>query len=825
LTLDVQKVRGSGHGISIYFHRLSPKTFCWLGLGVFENKGYELYFQTNGNGSRGGETHRDNWVWRGIDEGRWYAAKIEVRKGNIKCYLDNKLILSESNHAFSRGRVGLGTGKVRARFRRIKLTAPDGRVLFEGLPDPRPPAPDARAPVDDPSGRRAWDPLVRVTANKQALGVHLNDALLVDPLTVHEDGDKLLADGLAGRADVICTHPLAADKPATIDFGRVTCTQSGTLDIFAIGYKNPNSNGGLVIIKKDGVVVQKKVIRDAGRWERLEVPFDKNKVELEHHALGWDQEFLFFDYSFSARSGADGSLADAGDGPRDEPPGAGAQGWVPLFNGKDLAGWKVAGAPADRWSIADGAIAASKAKTWTRLDTVRTDFANFRLRFETRLTEGPDCAVDVRLSESKEAGGFYSASVAGSAPNDVWTGEIQHWPLARKGPVTKATPMPVAPGEWFPVEIVADGDTITSIVKGRRVARYLDPKRSLPSGAIALFARANAAFSIRKIEIKELPASSGGGSPAAAKPRVPSGPQAGLASVTFRQGDDDYVGVSGLNYFGSAKPEEPKNPCLWADWPDAGQQGCVATLRFDDLFAPRAGRIPPGSRITAAKLRLVTRHDASGHGARLHRLKKPIDFNDVVKTLLADAPGDRSAILAASAAEVGGPALQPIVEPGPIELDVTADVAAWAAGAANHGWAFLPWPNGTDGWGFLKPDCEEVTDRPSLTITYLPPATAPPPGDAGGSAARAGEGLVVGRWTGNPMTNRFFIIKEDHTITGQDGKVTGTWSLLGTRLSLRWPNKDAPGGAWIDECEVTPDGTFAQGKNQVGRVTKWYRVK
>ena len=204
-------------------------------------------------------------------------------------------------------------------------------------------------------------------------------------------------------------------------------------------------------------------------------------------------------------------------------------------------------------------------------------------------------------------------------------------------------------------------------------------------------------------------------------------------TVTLRQGVDGYDGVFGLNYFGSAMPDPLGNPCLWADWPDAGQQGNVAILRFDDLLVQRAGRVPPGSTITTAKLRVVTGREGRGHGARVHRLKKPIAFKDVVNTLLKDTEGDRFEIIAASNASVGGPALQPVVEPGPIELDVTADVQAWAAGMANHGWAFLPWPNGTDGWGFLKPDCPDLADRPSLTVTYIPPVIGNSGAGAGGS--------------------------------------------------------------------------------------------
>ncbi len=226
-------------------------------------------------------------------------------------------------------------------------------------------------------------------------------------------------------------------------------------------------------------------------------------------------------------------------------------------------------------------------------------------------------------------------------------------------------------------------------------------------------------------------------SPAVLRPQAAPAP----VTVTFRQGVDGYAGVFGVEYDGV--PRSSNSSYLWADWPDPGspepvQQGAVAILRFDDLFVHRAGRVPPGSTIITAKLRVTTGpREARGHGATVHRLRRPIDFHDVVNALLKDAQTNRFEVIAPPTSRVGSPTLQPVVEAGPIELDVTADVQSWAAGMGNHGWAFLPWPNGTDGWGFLKPDCPEVADRPSLTVTYIPPVIGHSAGGAGGSSTIA----------------------------------------------------------------------------------------
>jgi hypothetical protein len=43
-----------------------------------------------------------------------------------------------------------------------------------------------------------------------------------------------------------------------------------------------------------------------------------------------------------------------------------------------------------------------------------------------------------------------------------------------------------------------------------------------------------------------------------------------------------------------------------------------------------------------------------------------------------------------------------------------------------------------------------------------------------------------------------------------------TWTLQGSTLILRWPNNNAPGGAWVDTCTVSEDGRSYQGTNQIG---------
>ena len=44
-----------------------------------------------------------------------------------------------------------------------------------------------------------------------------------------------------------------------------------------------------------------------------------------------------------------------------------------------------------------------------------------------------------------------------------------------------------------------------------------------------------------------------------------------------------------------------------------------------------------------------------------------------------------------------------------------------------------------------------------------------------------------------------------------------TWTMKDDVLTLRWPDRRAPGGAWVDTCKIAPDGKSWHGRNQLGK--------
>ena len=60
------------------------------------------------------------------------------------------------------------------------------------------------------------------------------------------------------------------------------------------------------------------------------------------------------------------------------------------------------------------------------------------------------------------------------------------------------------------------------------------------------------------------------------------------------------------------------------------------------------------------------------------------------------------------------------------------------------------------------------------------------------------------------------------SINSPDGP--DTWRLNGTTLVIRWQNPEAPGGAWVDTCDVSPHAGSYSGTNQLGTRISGTRV-
>jgi hypothetical protein len=145
-----------------------------------------------------------------------------------------------------------------------------------------------------------------------------------------------------------------------------------------------------------------------------------------------------------------------------------AQGFVPLFNGKDLRGWKPYDSKAENWTAEDGLlICAGKGGGW--LGTER-DYDNFVLRLEYRLKPGGNSGVYLRAPEKGWISrvGMEIQILDDNDPRYAhldfyqYTGSIYHVVAP-----TKRAGKPA--GQWNALEIHADGRQIVVVLNGKRI--------------------------------------------------------------------------------------------------------------------------------------------------------------------------------------------------------------------------------------------------------------------------------------------------------------------------------------------------------------------
>lgn len=65
----------------------------------------------------------------------WHTVKVTLRGPHIRVELDGQEIFNTTDDYCQKGSVSLSCTGSPGRFRNIKVTAPDGTILWEGLPD------------------------------------------------------------------------------------------------------------------------------------------------------------------------------------------------------------------------------------------------------------------------------------------------------------------------------------------------------------------------------------------------------------------------------------------------------------------------------------------------------------------------------------------------------------------------------------------------------------------------------------------------------------------------------------------------------------------
>ena len=149
-----------------------------------------------------------------------------------------------------------------------------------------------------------------------------------------------------------------------------------------------------------------------------------------------------------------------------------AEGFTPLFDGKDLAGWRgyKMTAPPAGWMVADGEIT----RTTGGGDLItETEFANFELRLDWKISPGGNSGIFYRGTEEYEAI-YWSAPEMQVLDDAVHADGKNRLTAAGSAYALYAAPAGVVKpaGEWNSIRLVVNGNKVEHWLNGQKVVEY-----------------------------------------------------------------------------------------------------------------------------------------------------------------------------------------------------------------------------------------------------------------------------------------------------------------------------------------------------------------
>jgi hypothetical protein len=196
-------------------------------------------------------------------------------------------------------------------------------------------------------------------------------------------------------------------------------------------------------------------------------------------------------------------------------------GWVQLFNGKDLTGWKTHPDAPGKWAVVNGAIVGSGAQV-SHLFSERGDYGNFHYRIEAKISDKGNSGQYFRAVMAPGYPPGYEAQINSTHTDIIRTGslypndrlKLSKAQLAKMRETTIVKEQLHKPDEWFTQEVIADGNRIKIFVNGKQTVDFVDESNSFTKGHFAIQQHAamkeggktiESQVTVRKIEVKELP--------------------------------------------------------------------------------------------------------------------------------------------------------------------------------------------------------------------------------------------------------------------------------------------------------------------------------
>jgi hypothetical protein len=212
--------------------------------------------------------------------------------------------------------------------------------------------------------------------------------------------------------------------------------------------------------------------------------------------------------------------------------------WTPLFNGKDLTGWKMYDKPnpgdieeiikkesdgkvvayygklkrgkdkgkeVPLWRVEDGILIGSGPHS--HLFTERGDYENFRFRVEAMINDHGNSGQYFRTAFGPDFPKGYEAQINSTHADKIRGGSLYPAFGAPKEDYDKIIIKDrlYQPDEWFTQEVTAVGNHIVIKVNGKPTVDYVDAKNTFKKGHFALQGHdPGTVVKYRKIEVIEL---------------------------------------------------------------------------------------------------------------------------------------------------------------------------------------------------------------------------------------------------------------------------------------------------------------------------------
>ena len=157
-----------------------------------------------------------------------------------------------------------------------------------------------------------------------------------------------------------------------------------------------------------------------------------------------------------------------------------ADGFISLFNGKDLTGWttfpntKAIGG----WRVAGGNLTCVGLSS--HLYSERNDFKNFHFRVEVKINDGGDSGQLFRCKFGKHPQPIGYEAQIGAVIHESVTGSLIYSPSGHQLASVKELLVPA--DTWFTQEVIARGNHIQILVNGKKVVDYTDDQNRPRAG-------------------------------------------------------------------------------------------------------------------------------------------------------------------------------------------------------------------------------------------------------------------------------------------------------------------------------------------------------